>query len=317
MRKLLFLIAYISLCFGCKKDNDTAKINLPLVQKSVSGKFSFSLTSNLKSAKEVAFIASDDSINFFLDTLKSSRTFYFSLTNTGQNDITNVSLSTDDTSFVISPPNIKTLYGNKSPNIASLNQLVSLDIIHGTRINGIGFSGLLKKENNYCNINIQGQTNNGKSDTIIRLKVKIKVFAKLMDISLFQEDQEINLFETPGKILGGGPFNIAMNQYFYNNKPILIKNTGNVAINMIMKSGDTNYPVIQSKTLNPSDTLTLKLETKPTKWGDPYEEIQLNSNGTIFNQQKLCVGDDGKAYFAMVYNRTTIIPIVPKDSLKK
>jgi hypothetical protein len=121
MKKLICLVLCTSMIMGCEKENDKISNN------SISGKFSLNLTSSFKSYTD---IKSDDSISFVLDTIKSSRSFYFILNNVGQEDITDISISTDNNRFNISPSNISLLAGTKSTNNSSLIQIISLDVMY-------------------------------------------------------------------------------------------------------------------------------------------------------------------------------------------
>jgi hypothetical protein len=307
MRNIYYLIVIAILFQNCKKEsaNDS--------QDAISGKFALSLSSNLKSA---AIIKSDDSANFDLDTIKSSRSFYFILSNVGQEDITDISISTDNSSFNVTPSAIQILAGTNTKNSATLSQAISLDIIHGTRINGVGYTGLLNMGDNFCNINVQGQTTDGKSGITVKLKAKIKVYAKVMAISLYQGAQKYDFVKKPLNLVIGGPFDIGqMNYYYYysNSFHLVLKNTGNVSFIMTVASFEYNYPIILNTTVNPLDTLILNLQKQVEGLGGA---IRLNSNGTIFDQQKLNLGNDGNAYFALYCSLQTT-PVTPIDSTNK
>jgi hypothetical protein len=293
MKRFIFLIIICSLIQSCKKENES------ISQNNISGKFALSLASTLKSFKTVE---SDDSAYFDLDTIKSSRSFYFTLSNVGEKDITNINLSTDNNSFSITPSKIQILPGKNSQSSTALSQLISLDILHGVRIDGIGYSGLLPMNDNYCNINIEGQTNNGISDTTINLKSSIKVYAKLMAISLFLGNREYDLTKPNGQGASGPYSNVIRTLNFYPypslDPPIVLKNIGNVSILLTITNwnGYTTL-VAQDTILNPLDTLVLNLANPAVP---PMEGlIKLNSDGTVFDQLKLSLGDDGNAYFGM------------------
>jgi len=307
MKKLFYLIIAVALIQGCKKEiGNNSQTNL-------SGRFSLSLKSNLKSAK----IESNDSANFVLDTIKSSRSFYFILSNVGQSDITNITITTDNSDFSVTPSAIQVLPGTNNKNSSVLNQAISLDIAHGTRINGVGYTGLLNMGDNYCHINIQGVTSNGITNDTVKLRAIVKVFAKVMAVKVYQGSKEFNFAKPVRKVIGG-PFDInAMNYFYYlsNEPPIVLKNTGNVSINITLANFDANSTILQNVTLQLQDTVVLILSTQPTGYG-AGGYIRLNSNGTIFDQQKFSLGNDGNAYFGMVYwQATNSAPVPPNDSI--
>ncbi|HEY3372147.1 MAG TPA: hypothetical protein VGK10_14930 [Prolixibacteraceae bacterium] len=286
MKKILYLVLFISLIQGCKKENS---------QDNVAGKFALNRSINLKSAN---IINSSDSTNFVLDSIKSSRSFYFILSNVGQNDITDISISSDNASFIITPSTIQTLPGINSKNNTSLSQAISLDIVHGTRINGIGYTGILNMGDNYCTINIKGQTNDGQSNTTVNLTTKVKIYAKLMAISLYQGDTHFELTNPSTRGMAASPFETGELNffYYYNNIPFVVKNTGNVSIDLSLANWPYTNTIAQNARLKPNDTLTLKLNI------DQGGVIRLNSDGTIFDQQiqKLSLGADGNAYLTLM-----------------
>jgi hypothetical protein len=308
MRKTFLLFSIIFLLPGCKKESGD------IGPGSNSGKFSLSYVSNLKSTKAFETI---DSANFVLDSIKSSRSFYFILSNVGQEDITDVTISTDNSNFNINPLSIRLLPGTKNQTNTALTQVVSLDIVHGTRINGVGYTNLLNMGDNYCNINLQGKTLNGSTDITIKTQARIKVFAKVMAISLYQGKQEYDLTNPDGKVIGS-PFDVdQVNYYNYTSldPPIFMKNTGNVAINLSLASFNPKNPLIQQSKLLPNDSVALNLSTLILN-ASSGGEISLDSNGTIFDQKKLNLGKDGNAYFALFYQPNTGPVTPPNDSIK-
>lgn len=307
MKKLIYFIAIVFLSQACKKENINNSGN------GISGKFALSQASNLKS---VSVSEGNDSASFVLDTVKSSRSFYFILSNVGQEDITDVTITTDNSNFSVTPFTITTLTGNyegKTP----LNQAISLDIVHGARINGIGYSGLLNMGDNTCNLTIKGQTFDGKSDVTIKLNVNIKIYAKLMAISLFQGTKEFDLTKPDGTVMGGPGGVSSMFQYEYKNMPsVVVKNTGNETINLSLINEDLQSTILQKTILNPKDTLVLNL---PANSGDGFVRafLKLDSKGTISDQAKLNIGTDGCGYISMInHDGNKVVTPIPNDSIK-
>ncbi len=137
--------------------------------------------------KSTSLSGQGDSASFFLDTIKSSRTFNFTLTNIGQEDIRNISIRSDNSSFTVFPSVIQLLPGTGKLS-HGLGQIISVDVIHGDRLNGVGFGGLLNMGNNLCHLIIQGRTFDGRSDTVFaELTANITVYAQILSVTLGRE----------------------------------------------------------------------------------------------------------------------------------
>ncbi len=300
MRTFINLMILFLFLQGCSKQEEERS---PV---SIAGNFSFKLVSGKKSSLQGS---PGDTLIFNLDTLKSSRSFYFLLNNVGQEDIRNIVISSDNSSFKITPSTIPLLKGSDNKGNSSFTQLISLDIIHGERINGLGFSGLLNMGQNYCNVSVQGVSFDGNNDTTVSLNSSIKVYASVMDIQLYQGKSEYDL-SMPNIQGSAGPFAnriTIMNFYSYPSldPPVVMKNTGNVNILLTLTEWESGITGISRDTvIYPLDSVVLKL---PEPKIPPTEcFIRLNSEGTVFDQQKLGAGNDGNAYFGMWY--TTVMP---------
>jgi hypothetical protein len=292
MKNILLCFVIIIAVYSCKKE---------IGNNGLSGRFSISRLNNLKSAK--VDTATSDSTSFNLDTIKASKSFYFVLSNVGQEDIKNITITTDNENFKISPSLIQTLSGKKSSGNANLTQVLSLDIIHGVRLNGVGYEKLLDPGNNQCNINFTGQTYDGTKNINISLKAKIQLFAKVMDIDLYKDSNELDLTKPDGTTsIQWQGIMYTMTYYFYQDNPIVIKNIGNCTIDMTLIQQvaitEVNYLTLQTALLYPNDTLTLKL---PKESNNRVSFLKLDSQGTICNQQRMSLGSDGIGYIGLLY----------------
>jgi hypothetical protein len=298
MKKLIFFLFITTLFQSCEKDD------LYKSKNDISGKFVLKQTSSLKSLKKSSYLSiykSDDSVFFSLDTIKSSRSFYFLISNSGQSDITDIAMTTDNSNFIVTPKTIPLISGINSKNNPTLNQVFSIDVIHGTMINGIGSARFLNMGYNYCNINIQGKTFNGDT-VIVKLKANIRIFAEIMAISLYQGKYIYDFSNPDWDLVGCGTFNIRemiMFDYYTINPPVTIKNIGNVDIDMTMISFNVNNPIIQTGLIHPLDSLNLSLPYNELDTREVGGMLRLDSKGTIFDVNKLSKGRDGAAYFAL------------------
>lgn len=302
--KNLLIIAIVLFTISCKKDNTD--------DNGTAGHFLLKLTTSLKSGMAGSNANSTD---FNLDTLKSSRSFYFLLSNTGQNDITEITITSDNAAFTPVPSKVKVLAGSKNNSASGFSQLISLDIEHGLRINGIGYANLLKQGNNVCRLTIKGFTSNGTSVVTVSLETNIKIFAKVMDIELWAGNSKYDLFKPSYQALVlGPPFNnTLMNAYKYDGlKPIIIKNIGNTKIDVTSYENGTVNTVIESFTIYPNGSKELIMPNDQNKSKQAF--IQLDAMGTVVDRNKISQGASGCAYFSMVYSNEPVV--IPIDSTK-
>ncbi len=295
MKTTIPFILLVFLVVSCKKSNDN---NNQI--SSVSGKFSFSMLNNLKSASANQ---TSDSTSFVLDTVKSSRSFYFILGNSGQNNITDVNITSNNANFNVTPTNIQILPGSNSTNNSTVTQVIALDVIHGTRINGVGYTGLLPMGNNTCLISITGQTSNGKDTVKLRYIAKIQVFAQVMNVTLSENGQEFNLNNPPMHVIGIPEVDEAPMFNYGPTGNVYLKNTGNVPIVFSIIELTINDPVIQSSVLSTNDSVLLNVLSIQSAG------LQLNSQGTIFDQSKFAMGSNGEAYIGLENLGTIKFPI--------
>jgi hypothetical protein len=290
MIRNFLMIILIILFYSCKKETE--------LSPDVSGKFSFFRVETLKSTP------SDSATNqasFNLDTVKSSKSFYFILSNSGEKDISNISITTDNENFSIAPSTVSLLPGKNNSENPGLSQVISLDIIHGIRLDGVGYGKLLPKGKNYSLITISGTTNNGNVDTIISLTVKVEVFAKVMDISLSGKKGEIDLSRADGTVSIQHHGFYSMFFYSFYDSTVNIENTGNTEIMMnLLHQTDSPpfYDTIQSVRLYPDDIFTIEL---PIVNISPLYFFTLDSQGTICDPQRICLGNDGIGYVGLLF----------------
>jgi hypothetical protein len=298
MRKILSLFIIGLLIHSCEKDDP---IGIP-------GKFELQFltiheTTDHNSPMVASFQGSysQDDNEIHLDTIKSSTSFYFMIKYVGSSDITGLTMTTDNDNFLVSPSSIPLIPGTSSDGL--LNQVYSIDVLHGTRINGIGSAEFLDKGDNICNLRVKGEISKGRSNTTVAMNINITVYAEIMSISLIQGKFEYDLNTRDVLLSGFGTYDIdAMKMFYYFtiNPPVTIQNTGNVNINMTLMSFDTGNPITHTAMIQPNDSLNLLL---PLGGSDGREGgmIRLDSEGTVFDINKLCLGRDGAAYFALKY----------------
>jgi len=279
MKANVLLSAWVSLfILSCKKENVEVS---PKPQS--SGYFVFSLSQPAARTTN----ASDDSKDFDLGDVRTSKSFGFYLTNGGGRDITSVKMLTGNASFIISPTNINELKVNQ----VGLSQTISLDIVHGKAINGSSLSSLLPMNSNIGTLTITGKTTNEKNEFIdISAIAKFKINVLLMDISLLENNKEIRLDTNFGGVstnLGGLG---SMRNYWIKNSKFTIKNTGDVPISL--KYGTKNNGTFENQ---------ISLEINAEKefsidnvMGSLFFEF--DGSNTMTNDKRIQLGNNGKGY---------------------
>lgn len=278
---LIFITLFLS---GCNDEE---------VQKTKSGYFTLS---QLKSPSNGRISSSNDvAADFDLGDLKASREFYFILNNGGENPITDITLETNDTRFLISPQNIGTLPSASSSG--AIIPLISLGVIHGVQLNGVGFTDVLEMGDNSSVLTITGKTTLNGEPIDLKSEFVFSVNAKKIDIILSENGNEIDLVNPIG-FTGwtdiGGLGTVPL--YSAPTKAVKIKNIGNV--DLIVTTRFLLAEEIETQiTLTPNQSVDLEL--KNDEINEFTTIISLDGNGTISDNNRLQMGNNGKAYFAI------------------
>jgi hypothetical protein len=277
---------------ACKKDEE--------IRKSGPGYFLLTEVKNPE-LKNTRFYAEDSAkTEFQLGDLKASREFYFLLSNGGDNAIFDVHLETDNPLFTFAPENISRLPGKDPSGDAAFIPLISLGIIHGRQLNGVGYAVLLPMDENSATLTIRGRTIEDGDTVDLKSEFDFSVNAKKMDIRLFENEQEIDLLSPTGTGMFG--FNYGglgtIRYYHLTSSKFTIQNTGNVDVDIRIIESDNlgNY-------LSPRDTALLQSQSVVIQSSMIHVVLSLNSDGTVTDDARIQLGNDGKGYFAiLIYN---------------
>ena len=296
----LFILVFAIVLQGCNKDNSENNSILK------SGRFYISLTSSLKSGSvlnlaDSATLGSNDIVSFDLDSINASKPFAFILKNIGEQEIDAIALKADNENCRVFPSSISSLAGTSGHS--SIEQGIAVDMNHGINLNGVGYTELMKMGENDFSLTISGITNNGENlDTVItRLLVKLKVFAKLSDIEIYQAESKLDLYNPYGTVINGPGGVPSMYQYTYGNaSSYTIKNVGNVKIEYSVLSEDVIPTLLEKDLIMPNETKNISL---PQKTGDGFVRVflKIDANGTIVNiNKKINIGQDGCGYISLI-----------------
>ncbi|EAY28430.1 hypothetical protein M23134_03993 [Microscilla marina ATCC 23134] len=230
--------------------------------------------------------------NFDLGNLKASKSFYFILSNNGDRAITDVTIESNNPQFEIFPKSIDKLAGASEDGIVPL---LELGVIHGNRLNGIGFQSLLPMGDNTVEVTIKGKTQGENGEETVELKAEVKLFAQVMDIKLFKANNEVDL----NKVSYSMPVVEQLNGlgrirgYSVGNSIVTIENSGNVNITLEIQPTNTDEgdPII-THTLSVGAKLELGVMSK-------NKVFALEGGGATTDYKRIAIGDDGKGYFAV------------------
>jgi hypothetical protein len=289
MKKLFIIMILIIIVFSsCQKED-----------KNIRSKPGYFMLTEIRNAgTKSTQHSNNDSIKtiFSLGDLKNSREFYFILSNGGDNPIFDINLKTDNPKISVSPGNISFLPGKESLGSNTIIPLIALEVVHGTQLNGIGYTELLPMGENLVTLSITGKTIENNDTINLSSEFFFKLNAKIMDISLFEKDQEFNLLNPIGSVAGAlssGAIDF-IPYYRVISDTVRIQNIGNVEISLKVgeidingyytESGITSIPENQSSQIPIKQHLTVLI---------------LNSNGTITNSSRIHLGKDGNGYIAI------------------
>ena len=287
LNNIVLVILLVFTILSCNKNNDELNNKKPgyFVLAELSNK-----NSTIESAKRVS------TSNFDFGDLKASKEFFFLLVNGGDEPIFNITLSTDNSQFSVNPSQLDELAGGTIINNAESTGIVPIltfGITHGTNLNGVGYDDLLPMGPNATVLTVTGQTiNNG--DTIdISSSFNFIVNVMVMDIELYKDGELINLENPIGSVssnLGGLGFLRYYNAY--DTSAISIKNIGNVAIDVYYGDADNQDNFV---TILQSDSVSINLT-------DFINVIVLDSKGTITDNSRIQLGNDGNGYLSIIKN---------------
>ena len=290
MKHLLIILIVMQVIFiSCIKEVDIIEMKKDdIIENKEPGFFVLTVLKNsVKSAYSEAQLKSAQS-DFDLGDLKASMTHSFILVNGGDQPIFDIVLNTDNPAFTISPGAISLLEGNArfdNTSGSGFIPLISLGIIHGTHINGVGFIDLLPKGINTSLLKITGKTIDGKDTIEISSDFEFTVNARVMDIKLYVNNSEIDItknYEGISTTLGGLGF-----MRLYNVTGNLeIENTGNVDIDLTY--GNNN------EMLEPNE----KKQIETIRFDRMI--FSLDGNGTITDNKRIQLGNDGIGYFTLM-----------------
>lgn len=272
MKYLLILIVVVVSFLGCHRD-EPANILQPATKS--SGRFSIQYANGLA---KIAVVQIADTSVFDLGDLRGTKNYYFILENTGQTPITNISLTSNDTTIDVSPSSIIRLDPKGTSGVIPI---IKVTINHGTVIeNGIGTKPLQAMGSLSKLLHIQGS-----SDSAVSLDVRLNLFSYLLNFDVLQHDSLVPQF---------GFFGQHINEYDLADSVYSIHNTGNIPLAFRrIKSLNRFRPdtIFIPVGLTFADTIHAKNEN--------HLFINMNPTNTVFDQTRYHDDDYGTVAFAV------------------
>ena len=288
-KKLIVILISLLIFGSCKKDKEQE-----IATARQPGSFNLIELKNNQKSTDLKSANKTVSSSFDFGDLKASKEFYFLLTNGGDEPIYDIHLSTNNPSFNVTPSNISSLAGgillNNEEN-AGLIPMINIGIIHGTQLNGVGYTHLMPMGLNTSILTITGKTIKNGDTIMISNKFNLSVNAKIMDIKLYENSTEIDLTKPQGSVFPGlGGLGFLRLYSIYDTSVISIKNIGNVSIEL--HYGGSSNSQSNMITLAQSDSVSLPLNSY-------FTHFEFDSNGTITDNSRVQLGDDGKGYLVI------------------
>lgn len=297
---LLGVVATAFLLSGCSSSgsgNSSTAANLKpgelrLAKMNGMGKVAAAVQGQISSATTFGNISSASS--FDLGTIKGSQQFYFFLSNAGDIPVTDISLTTSNSNFVVTPGTIDALLPQRDLTIMPI---IKVSVTHGIALNGTGYTNsILPMGDNTCILTLTGKTLDADNNVInLKYVINLKLHAYMMDVQLFDNNTSIDLTHDY-KFFG---LNVASGSVkgYKNNLPI-IKNSGNVDITITNVSNGGSFPVLEQFTLKPTEQKTLTYVTRPED-NNKVIYLKIVSGNTITDYQKLKIEPDGSVYMVI------------------
>ena len=280
MKRYLILVLALGFtaCMDAKDNADPQPGQLQLVAMKGLAKVAASQQTSSSSTTYV----------FDLDTANSSIQQYFLLQNTGDCDVQNVKLISNNSHFYFSPSEIDLVPPAKS---STLLQLVKLSVIHGTKINGVGSDSLLPKGNNVATIQLKGSTTNAHHDVIdISQGIQLKVYAKVFDVDFFGFDTVPVDMSRNNFTFGGynGLSGDALHGYYVGKKPY------DSPTLKIVNSGNASFKVTVFQSINENAVASDSMEVAAGASMDvPFAglargpAVEIDAHGVVARSEKL------------------------------
>lgn len=287
LRKLYFFILTLTVTVSCSENESVDKIT--------PTSFTLAQIKSFDTAGRMVSAIQEES-GFDLGELRASKEFYFLLGSTENKAVFNIELESSNPQFTISPRKISALNSDDGSQVIPM---LSLGVLHGIRLNGVGYTDLLPMGPNSTTITIRGKVLADGDSVDITAAFDMVVNARQMDIALYSGESAID-FSNPVAQSSGLEYEselTAIPVYLFDPANLKIKNTGNVSVTLAFTHLTSGNDTIRM-TLEPNQIESVTLP--PPIFADyVYALIHLDGGGAITNRSRIKQGVDGKGYLVI------------------
>ncbi|MCD6024794.1 MAG: hypothetical protein K0Q91_1710 [Fibrobacteria bacterium] len=232
------------------------------------------------------------SYSFSLDTARSSFQQYFILQNTGDVEITDIELSTNNPNFTFSPSRIASLPPSED---ASVVQVIKLNVVHGKRLDGLGYGNYLTPGLNTVTATIVGATIDEENETLaLNESVTLTTFAKVAKFSVVAGDSSYLLTSLWHGSTFGPPMGNPSIPHYYVPVDSALNPLGEV---FLKNNGNTPLTVRRWSAGNPWGALSDVVLAPDSSFEASGEILELDADGATFAPADLPIGANGKILF--------------------
>lgn len=331
MKKILVcLIAVMSVMFISCKDIVTPVTPDDLVEPTPSPTAPSGFKAGTFDVKKFEGASSRAVVTMDVGTISSADSVFFFLKNTGTTAITNVTMTSNDPQFVVTPGTITEIRPDATTSVYTLCRIA---INHGRVVGGVGIADLIAAGAHNSTVTISGKTTDADGVVIDAEAVTINIssFINIADFEIEVYATKLCLSTTPvNKWVKVSADEIIQGLYMYNSKDmfqqtyidfnqIRITNTGNVPLKVgngvsitqgIMPSDSFVLAVGETKDITYFSAIAGQ-DTQLTYYNQVFN-ILVSTNQTVFPMSKyLYKTDDGVN--AKIYAPTTIDYIANTD----
>jgi len=231
--------------------------------------------------------------SYNLGSIKSSKEFYFLLTNGGRRPIFDVELFVGREDIALSPQTMDILPSNSNLTYTSGTSfipLLAIGVIHGTALEGQGVSTppLQSPETQYIDLEITGKTLKGNDTISIVSQFEFLVTTEVFDFEVYAQDNvseklDFNDNYSSTVIDSEGSRTYTTYELYSCEENITFENTGNVDITFA----------------NEDDTLTVSPQGKITLSVDNYIYFNIDADNTLIKDAKVKQKEDGTYRFSL------------------
>jgi len=288
MKKLTILALYCLCLCACMLQNEDqgSGLAIRLVPVSTAAALGKVATAASVSGDSSTASPSSPTSQINLDTITGTVTEYFMIQNTGSQNITNVSLQSDNPNFSFQPSQISVL---APASQLGVQQIVALTIRYGAVTNDSDqVIGTLKAGINTATISLTGNSvDPANAPVALSETIALTAYAKLIDLNALDANGTVNLLHPWGHTssnLEPDPYPI----YPASGDSLTLVNTGNVALNLNYWKDVTGSSVDMK--VGVSDSVKIPIPST----------IAVDGNNVSADPSKLPTSSNGKIYASFI-----------------